>query len=337
MKLSRVYFECLPCHQYGYVADDRLGVDGRYSHQAQRLICLAGSSWSYDVSSERLADFCGLRVSDTTIREISQQHGAEANEWLRTEPEAVRPFREADGEIEFTTDGTSVNTTDGWREMKVGLFSKRERGESATPEQWADRDLPRPAVTVPFAAIEASDRFGSRWKAWRKRLGLVDPTAITVLADGAKWIWEEQIKQMPGADGVLDVFHALEHVHQAGRELHEEDDEAMAAWCEAAREALLGSGGHEQIGRLLEADAGHPAVAALQNYLWPHQHHLNYAERLAEGRSIGSGQVEGACKNLIGRRLKQTGARWRVRRVNRMAGLCSLMHSRQWAAYWQTT
>jgi hypothetical protein len=41
-----------------------------------------------------------------------------------------------------------------------------------------------------------------------------------------------------------------------------------------------------------------------------------------------------AVLNLIGRRLKANAARWRVRRVNRMAGLCSLLDSRQWATYW---
>jgi hypothetical protein len=63
---------------------------------------------------------------------------------------------------------------------------------------------------------------------------------------------------------------------------------------------------------------------------------LNYSERLAAGQSIGSGQIEGACKNLIGRRLKANAARWRVRRVNRMAGLCALMYSHQWKTYWET-
>ena len=62
-------------------------------------------------------------------------------------------------------------------------------------------------------------------------------------------------------------------------------------------------------------------------------HHWN-AARLAQGRSIGSGLVEGACKQVIGRRLKQTGARWRVRRVERMAALCAVQASGQWAAYW---
>ena len=74
----------------------------------------------------------------------------------------------------------------------------------------------------------------------------------------------------------------------------------------------------------------------LHGYLPNHAEHLHYSERLAQGRAIGSGQVEGACKNLIGRRLKQTGARWRFLRVNRMAGFCYIMYSKQWNAYWNT-
>jgi len=59
------------------------------------------------------------------------------------------------------------------------------------------------------------------------------------------------------------------------------------------------------------------AQQGLLDYLSEHQHHLHYRQRLEQGQSIGSGQVEGACKNLIGRRLKQTSARWKPRRVNR--------------------
>jgi hypothetical protein len=47
-----------------------------------------------------------------------------------------------------------------------------------------------------------------RWNAWRKRLGLVDTSGVSVLADGAKWIWEEQRRQLREAESVLDVHHA---------------------------------------------------------------------------------------------------------------------------------
>ena len=47
------------------------------------------------------------------------------------------------------------------------------------------------------------------------------------------------------------------------------------------------------------------------------------------GQSIDSGQVEGACKHMIGRWFKQTG----VRRVNHMSCLCALIRADQWTPY----
>lgn len=45
--------------------------------------------------------------------------------------------------------------------------------------------------------------------------------------------------------------------------------------------------------------------------------------------------VEDSCKTVVGRRRKQTGARWRVRRVERMASLCRVAYGNQWDAYWK--
>ncbi len=48
--------------------------------------------------------------------------------------------------------------------------------------------------------------------------------------------------------------------------------------------------------------------------------------------------VEGACKTAIGRRLKQTGARWRIKCLERMAALCCLHYEGdQFDAYWKNT
>ena len=341
VQLSRVYFRCVSCELGGCPLDERLGVDGRYSPTARRLMCLAAASWPFDVSSERLEEFCGLAASDTTIRDVAQQHGGDMRKWQREEFAAVEAFREASGDVEFTTDGTAVNTTEGWRETKVGIFSKRQRGEPASPAEWDARALPKPTGCVAFAAIEKSDRFGRRWKAWKKRLGLTDASMVTVLADGAKWIWEEQRKHLRHAEGVLDIFHAWQHVAETAKVVYADQNQADA-WTDRARSTLLEQG-FDGIAELIQTTlaepqsaAGRAALTGLRNYLAPHQFHLHYRERLAEGRSIGSGQIEGACKNLIGRRLKQTSARWRTQRVNRMAGLCSIMYSNQWNLYWQS-
>lgn len=338
--VRRVYCRCSRCADGGYALDRRLGIDGKYSLDARRLICLAGGSWSYDGAAAHLREMCGLIVSDTTVRELCQAEGARMAVWQRTAPAVRTEFVQAEGDVEFTTDGTMVNTTEGWQEMKLGLFAKRPRGDAATPEEWDERDLPKPTARVGFAAIEASDRFGTRWDQWAARLGIQDTSTITVPADGAKWIWEEARRNLVGSAGVLDIDHALEHVSDTARILFGEASQAARDWTDTARTARLERGwtgieDHLQQTPLPEEPARRKALQGLRDYLGNHVSHLHYAQRLAEGRSIGSGQVEGACKNMIGRRLKQTGARWRVRRVNRMASLCCLVYSHAWKPYWE--
>ena len=56
-------------------------------------------------------------------------------------------------------------------------------------------------------------------------------------------------------------------------------------------------------------------------------HRMDYPKYISKGWQIGSGPVESACKTVVGRRLKQTGARWKVRRRERMAALSCLSYS----------
>ena len=343
MKLRRLYLVCRKCHVGAHPLDDRLGVEQSYSPQAQRLLSLAGASWSFDCAAKHLQELCGLSVSDNTIRAVCQQQATGMARWQRESPEARAAFRRAQGEIEFTTDGTSVNTWEGWREMRLGIFSKRPRGAAATAENWAARDLPAPEVRVAFAAIEKSDRFGARWGRWVQRLGIQDTSRISVLADGARWIWEESSMHFAGAREVLDIYHGLEHLGTTAKVLYGEGTDGAQTWIDQGCQALL-TGGWSAIRQHLSQTkqttskrSHRESLKKLSGYLYRNRDRIGYAERLAEGRAIGSGQAEGACKHMIGRRLKQTGARWRVRRVNRMAVLCCLLYSDHWDAYWART
>jgi hypothetical protein len=301
-----------------------LGVAGLVSPAAQRLLCLAGASWSFDRAAAHLKELCGLSVCDNTIRAVCHERGAAVRGWRRDSPGAARAFREAAGDVEFPTDGTSVNTTAGWREMRLSVFAKRRRAEPGGR-------LPAPHARVLSAAVVGCGRLGPQWRRAAARLGVRDAAELTVIADGAKWIWAQAEASLPGAAGVLDFYHASERLYQAGRELLG-DTPAAAARAEARRGTLLAAGG----GALLAAlAAAGPGAAGALDYFRPHAGHLDYPGRRAAGRAIGSGLVEGACKQVIGRRLKQTGARWRVRRADRMAALCGLIYDDLWQTYWQ--
>jgi hypothetical protein len=330
--LSRAYFTCRRCGQPAHALDERLGVEGFVSPHAQRLLCHLGADWSFARCARHLREIAGLVVCDTTVRKICDHHGGLLRAWERNDSEASRPFREAQGDVEFQTDGTCVNTTGGWREVRLAIFAKRRRGEPVTDlDAWDDERLPAPEARVATAAIRSSEELGPTWRRAAGRLGLAQTTQLTVLADGAKWIWNEVRKHLPGAAGVLDCYHASEHVHAAAVAVHGEGT-AAEAWYEEHRRTLLKSGVTGLLARLASEPG---AVSDLVEYLEPHREHTPDRDRLAEGRTIGSGMVEGACKTAIGRRRKQTGARWKVRRLERMAALCCLDYSGPVEAYWK--
>src|SRR5262249_9318987 len=240
--VERVYFTGRGGGANARPLDERLGVEGLVSPHAQRLLCLAGAGQSFERAARLLRAFAGLSVCDNTVRAVCDRHGGLMRAWQRADPEAARPFRAATGDIEFQTDGTGANTTGGWREGRLSIFARRRRGESVTDlDAWDEQRMPAPQARVATAAIRTSAALGPQWRRAAARLGIRRTDELTVLADGAKWIWAEVEKNLPGAAGVLDVYHAGEHLHAAAVALHGAGP-AAEAWYEGHRRTLLESG-----------------------------------------------------------------------------------------------
>jgi hypothetical protein len=338
--LWRAYFACTACGLGGYFADRILGLQGYLTRRATRLVCLLAGQNSFAVAERLLAECCGWQVSDETIRRACQAEAPRVAAFRADSPAIAAAFADAAGDIEFQTDAAKVNTPGGWRDMKIGIFARRDRGEPATSAGWDDRDLPAPTTRAAFAAIEPIDDFAPHWGEWADRLGITERAAITVLGDGAEWIWNAATRQFGDGPQVLDIYHAAEHIADAGKGLFGEGTAAASTWLEEGRRLLLSDGWAglcDHIGATLAKApelAGHAALGELTRYFAGQSGRLNCCHRLHTGQSIGSGMVEGAAKNLVGRRLKQTGARWRVENVNRMAELCCLTYSDHWDLYW---
>ena len=340
LTIQRTYFTCSGCKEGSYPLDQRLGIDGFLTRQATRLACRAGAQHSFAAAEELLADLCGWHISDERLRQACQEEARRIADWQEKNPAATAAFPKANGVVEFQTDGVKVNTDTGWRDMKIAIFAKRPLGAAATPEEWDKRILPKPSVRNAFASIEAIDTFAPRWRQWMQRLGIQACASITVLGDGAEWIWDHAKVQFPGASGVLDIYHASTYISDAAKALFGEGTPEAKAWLDQGRQSLLADGWYgicAHVGTTL-ANANTPerqkAMEGMTSYLAKHTEHLNYCLRLHQGKSIGSGMVEGAAKNMIGKRLKQTGARWKVANANKMAELCCLNYSSQWTDYW---
>jgi hypothetical protein len=126
--LSRTFFCCPACRLGGYLVDDRLGLEGRLSERAEQMITLAGVAQSFRQGCTLLQELAGWTTCHEIIRQACYRQADKQQQKREAASPEVEPFRQADGAMEFQTDATSVNTLEGWHDMKIGVFLKRPAG-----------------------------------------------------------------------------------------------------------------------------------------------------------------------------------------------------------------
>jgi len=115
-----------------------------------------------------------------------------------------------------------------------------------------------------------------------------------------------------------------------------------ASWREAAKRArlvtgtLLRAGKVEEIIREAEsqrvdADACDKAL----HYFREGRPFMRYAEYRAKGWFIGSGVIEGACKNVVAERFCRSGMFWSGKGLEAMLPLRAIVKSGRHAAFWR--
>jgi hypothetical protein len=343
IKPERRYEKCHPCRLPEFVADAPIGLEEDFTVGFRFLAVRASSKKSYKEAAEDMKVWRGLEVSHETIRMLNHKEAPKVKQFVDKSTEVPKDFIAAKGNVEVTIDATKVNTLEGWRDMKICIFTKRLLGEGVGLSYWdkrCRRMLPDEQACVALASIEEKSLFQKRVNAFRSRLRVGSLGDVSALADGAEWIWNIIREVFGKIRECLDVYHALEHLSGTGKVLYKEGTAEYDRWQESTKWELLESGFEKIEGRLdglekeIDGEEKRASLRKLRGYLDSHRARLCYRERLSEGRAIGSGQVEGACKSMIGRRLKQTGARWDVDRLNEMAVLCSLHYSDLWEKYW---
>lgn len=331
--------------QYAVTADDQrfpadavLGVEGYVTTAAQRMAVLAGTRDSFARAEVMLRELAGWELDDEVIRQLTHTAAKRLSASREHRTDGDR-FAQAKGAVEVQIDAGKVNTTTGWRDIKLCVVCKRKRGKSATPEKWSDRVLPAPTIRSVVANVEESSIFAERVRAETDRLKVTTAGDVTVLGDGAEWIWNLAADVLPQAVGVLDVYHAIEHVGTAVKAIWGETAEATVRRQSGLLAVVTdGKTGIERwvadmFGELPTGSNG-DELRALASYLSSHPTRLGYAARLAKGRSIGSGLIEGSVKQLVNRRMKLTGARWRVEHVGPLVELAAVVDTPDWHDFW---
>jgi Uncharacterised protein family (UPF0236) len=344
VSFTRRYFQCTCSREGSYAADVLLGIEGKRSTKTvQKHCCKLAAELSFAGTSETMRDMLGVALSPETIRKMVEGHGKQMARFQAQDTVSEKAFQEAKGEVEFTTDAGKVNTREeGWKDLKIAVFSKREAGESTTPDQWRKQRLPAATMVLAFAMIATAKEFRKEWRPRLRRLGVKFMASVHALADGASWIWKAVGRVLTGCVETLDFYHACAHLHKCAERIHGEDSAETKTAFKHGRSLLARDGWKgvcQWVAELLavedekERDRRRRATDRLIAYFAKHTNRLNYADRLKAGRAIGSGQVEGKAKTL-GLRLKRRGARWNKCNVAPMSSVICVRHSSQWEPYW---
>lgn len=345
LSVTRRYWQCRCGTEGAYAVDGVIGLTGRYSKVVQKHACRLAADVSFAKTSEHLREMLDVRLAPETLRGLIESHGKAMATFQPKDEATAKTFREAKGEVEFAIDAGKVNTREkGWKDLKIMVISKREAGTAATPSQWQDEDrLPAATIVVAFAMIAASKVFRRHWKSPLRRMGVTAFASLHALGDGASWIWKSVNRVLTGCTQTLDIYHASERLSLCAQRIFGEGTTAATAAFEQGREKLLGEGWAGvcawvadllSVEDVAERERRRRWTDKLLGYFSKHVGRLNYRERLASGRAIGSGVVEGQAKTL-GLRLKCRGSRWCLANVRPMASLVCVRNSIQWDAYWQ--
>ena len=328
LRFRRRQYYCEGCKTSRWPFDEEMGIAGGWTPGAVRLMTRAGAKASFEEARTDLKEFAEMSVSHETIRhtteDVAHQLVAEQAAGRLLGEESSVSF-DATDRAYATMDGTSVNTLDGWREVKLGALYDQSKAK----QHYA-------------ATLEPAATFGLMLRRHAMKLQFGRAAETVAGGDGAEWIWNQTRVNFPTVDyQFLDFYHLSENVHTAARQMYGEGSRAGGRWVQTPRHLAKHHGGR----RLLQAlqrsrrrQKKRTARDALDKLLGYVRHHLGrmaYPELQQRGIDIGTGPQESACKNVIGRRLKGSGMRWTTANAEAMARLRALMYSTgSWDAFW---
>ena len=352
--LTRAWYHCVACGHGFAPRDAGLGVAGASLSPGLRAMNdEAAAAGPFAKAARLLEVLAGVRLTVKRVERAAESSGAAAAATVRDRASLVTarklvplpPFPLPD-KLYAAIDGTGVPVTakesagregkgeDGrarTREVKLAVFFTQDK---VNDEGYPVRDRDSSSY---IATFEPAHAFAGLVKAEGIRRGADHVRQLTILGDGAAWIWNIAAAKFPEATQIVDLFHAREHLHDlagvAG--VHARGPQAGLARRPA------GGLDYGDIDRILRR---RPRIS-------PHRREERRAGQgpglLREQRAPDALPVvplprpvrrlrcrRAGCKAVIGQRLKLSGMRWTVAGADAIAALRCQQASRPEDQIW---
>ena len=314
LTLERAYYHCRGCREGFCPLDAALQILPGQSctRTLAQEIALLSASLPYEMAMAMLGRLTPASVSGRSAQRLCTGPAAQVVDAFVSEREAAMlPLAYLDKEqiasslpqpalLYIQADGIQTPMADGsWREMKVGVVrAEFPDGREQMPSRY-------------ISHLGEAATFGKHWEALALSCGSLKAQCLSILGDGAAWIWNLATTRFPKAVQILDFYHASEYVAAVARDAFGEQEALVKGWLSARLSELKRS----QWSAFWEAmDApGRPALeslVSLRTYFANHASRMHYAAYLKAGLCIGSGLAESSCKRIVSQRLKGAGMHW---------------------------
>jgi hypothetical protein len=347
VRISRIRYRCAHCGHEQYAADGLL-LCGRHrvTRPLAKRACQLATIEHFTQLPQLLFDQHGVRLSHDELLALVHDVGGEADRLRRAEAEVwrdtpraqrvwpaaqVRPRR-----VYVSCDGimycTNLREPDPqqpgetrliWQQLRVGCVYWQEGAACRKEVVWGR---------------ETAEEFGASLFRVACRCGYREAEERIFVADGGDWCWQIQERYFADATGIVDWYHASEHVWACAKVLAAE---SPGEWAHAALDQLRERGGWGlrqwlQVQRIPLRRSKREAVDALIGYVHPREGRLEYPKYRARDWQIGSGMMESTARQLVGQRLKGPGMHWSEAGALAVTALRAQTINRCWHQFWDT-
>jgi Uncharacterised protein family (UPF0236) len=293
-----------------------------------------GADHGFGRVPNKLREHYGITIAGSTIRKITERHGAQMREQQEREtapvntPGCPQQIGELDGSmVPIVTSGEGAgdkrkHKTLHWQEARLLLVHAQG---SVTPKFAATFGRSVEASGQALRACAVAARFGTN-------------TRLHGVGDGAPWIAEQFTTTFGSqASYLVDFYHVCDYLAEAAPLCA---PTAPHAWLETQKQRLKNNAVTEVLTDLRNAveaatvDNDRAPVRACVRYLRNRPDQLDYKGAIEKGLPIGSGEIESAHRYVIQQRLKLPGAWWKADNVEPMLALRVVRANEDWNKYW---
>jgi hypothetical protein len=341
LTLRRVRHRCEHCGAECYPQDKRLRFRGHaVSWPLAKVVSRLGAQLPFAQACQNLLADYGVQLSKQTIQRVCEHAGAalvdeEDRHRMELMSLAVAPRAAALPDSTISPekayvfgDGAMIHMAGDWHEIRVASVAATDAQD-------------RPLMVDHRARFLSCTDFGWQLLLLARSAGYHRAKLRAFIADGARWLWEAAATHFPDAVQILDWYHLSEHVHQAAAKLYGEGSQAAQQFSQARLEELWAGRVKDTLAALKElrkafrAASKRETLRQLSGYLENNRQRIDYPRYRELGLRIGSGQVESACKTLVGMRCKQAGMRnWTKRGAEGVLYLRAALQTGRYDELW---